>query len=229
MIELSGLELAVDPAALAELLEVAQASLGRIAASPAYPADSAIRAIEGPDIGDNAVCDSPPAPARIDEQGFDDFLVTPIDADRLAPMLSRKLTARAPAAIDEPAPAGGAGAAPLALDADAMARLRELDPQGANRLIERVLTAFQTSAARLQPQLDAARASGDRATIRLVAHTLKSSSASIGALHLSQLCAHTETAIRLESADDLNPSLDALTIALAQALRAIDVQLKAQP
>lgn len=114
-----------------------------------------------------------------------------------------------------------ATATPAGLDPAALARLTELDPKGENRLLERVLRAFQTSAARLIPQLEAARLADDRATIRLVAHTLKSSSASIGALALSQVSAHVEGLIRSESADDLGAPLDALQAALDASLQAI--------
>ncbi len=112
-------------------------------------------------------------------------------------------------------------ASPSGLDPEALARLTELDPKGENKLLERVLRAFQTSAARLMPQLETARLSGDRATVRLVAHTLKSSSASIGALSLSQVCAQIEALIRAESTDDLDPLLQTMRSALDAALSAI--------
>ena len=111
---------------------------------------------------------------------------------------------------------------PIGLDPEALARLAELDPKGENQLLQRVLQAFRASAARLMPQLEAARQSGDRATVRLVAHTLKSSSASIGALDLSQLCAQVEGLIRAESADDLDPLLHTMRVALDAALGAIE-------
>jgi CheY-like chemotaxis protein/HPt (histidine-containing phosphotransfer) domain-containing protein len=159
---------------------------------------------------------------RFRELGFDDHLCKPIHRGPLLAMLSKHLRLRAPAEA-EGTPAGDA--TPV-LDAAALARLTELDPSGANRLLDRVLKAFEVSVARLRPQLDAARAGGDRATIRLVAHTLKSSSASIGALQLSQLCAQVETAIRLETEANLEPRLDALDAALTGALRAIAALLK---
>ena len=142
-------------------------------------------------------------------------------------MLSRRPRPHGPA---EPA-ASGSAAAPASdsgavLDPAALARMAELDPTGSNRLIERVLEAFQTSAARLQPQAEAARASGDRAALRFVAHTLKSSSASIGAMRLSRLCAEIEAAIRADSGDDLSAPLDAMSAALAATLEAIARQLK---
>ncbi len=47
------------------------------------------------------------------------------------------------------------------LDAAALAQLRELDPTGANRLLERVVQAFDASLARLLPQLQQAGMSGE--------------------------------------------------------------------
>lgn len=110
----------------------------------------------------------------------------------------------------------------MTLDAEALARLAALDPTGESQLLERVLNAFQSSIARLMPQLDVARRSADRAAIRLVAHTLKSSSASIGALALSRLCAQVETAIRLDATGDHDADIDAMTEAIDAALRAIE-------
>ncbi len=116
-----------------------------------------------------------------------------------------------------------------ALDAAALGRLSQLDPTGANRLLQRVLTAFQGSVARLQLQLEVARRDADLPAIRLVTHTLKSSAASIGAVALSQLCAEIETAIRVEPSPDLGARLDHLSIALADSLVAIDHVLKVHP
>ena len=130
---------------------------------------------------------------------------------------------------NEPLSADAAGFTATGLDAEALSRLRELDPKGENKLLERVLRAFQSSAARLMPQLETARLANDRATVRLVAHTLKSSSASIGALALSQVCAQVEALIRADSADDLDPLLHQLRQALAAALNAIERLLGDHP
>jgi HPt (histidine-containing phosphotransfer) domain-containing protein len=136
-------------------------------------------------------------------------------------MLNRPLQAFAP----DTGAAGGLGSSASTLDPAALARLAELDPSGANRLLERVLQAFQASVVRLRPQLAAGRAADDRAAIRLVTHTLKSSSASIGAMRLSNLCAEIETAIRLDPAAELGTPLDALDGALDDTLHAIAAQL----
>lgn len=82
------------------------------------------------------------------------------------------------------------------LDAGALDRLRELDPTGRGRVVERVLQAFEGSVRRLAPQLLEAAAASDRAAVGHVAHTLKSSSASIGAMRVSRLCAALEADVR---------------------------------
>ena len=127
----------------------------------------------------------------------------------------------APHGAGEP---GGAPAIvpwPGVLDAQALERLRELDPTGQNKLLERVFKAFEASIARLMPQLDAAGAGEDWQTVRQVAHTLKSSSASIGALALSQLCAEVESRVRQSQLDALAQPLDALAAEIARVQRAL--------
>ncbi len=112
------------------------------------------------------------------------------------------------------------------LDADALQRLRDLDPRGKNHLLERVLAAFETSAIRLSRQLVEARRGKNMDGVRLVAHTLKSSSASIGALTLSRLCAEIETQLRTGALSGLDDRLDAMDRELGAVLEAVSPLLK---
>lgn len=107
------------------------------------------------------------------------------------------------------------------LDAQALANLAQLDPTGASKLLSRVLTAYRGSLARLLPQLTAARMSLDLGTLKLVTHTLKSSSASIGALDLSALCGAAELALREGRLDGLPRILDDLLAEAAQVDAAV--------
>jgi HPt (histidine-containing phosphotransfer) domain-containing protein len=116
-------------------------------------------------------------------------------------------------------------ATPTVLDAEALARLRELDPSGKSRLLERVLRAFETSAARLGEQFTDARARSDMQGIRHVVHTLKSSSASIGALALARICAEIESSIRTDSLAGLPDRLDAMDRELKAVLQAVTPML----
>jgi two-component system, sensor histidine kinase and response regulator len=137
------------------------------------------------------------------------------------PMLNLSSLACAPAGAAEGGKgiAGATSAAASApesevLDPQALAKLRALDPSGEGKLLQRVLQAFESSVARLLPQLKEARASGDLQTVRHVAHTLKSSSASIGALKLSQLCTDIELMVRESRTEGLDEALDGMIMQL---------------
>jgi HPt (histidine-containing phosphotransfer) domain-containing protein len=82
------------------------------------------------------------------------------------------------------------------LDPGAIQRLRELDPGDKAGLVGRVLATYATSLERMLDQLARARATADAATVRQIAHTLKSSSASVGALELSAACARVEAMLQ---------------------------------
>ncbi|MCV2359227.1 Hpt domain-containing protein [Paucibacter sp. TC2R-5] len=115
-----------------------------------------------------------------------------------------------------------ASAANFCLDAQALARLQELDPNGANKLMERVITAYVKSLERLLPELESAR--GDKLdpnVVRHVCHTLKSSSASLGALDLAERCAEIETLARIGQTDGLEPLLDGMLAQVIQVRQAL--------
>ena len=107
------------------------------------------------------------------------------------------------------------------LDPAALQRLHDLDPSGASRLVERVFKAFEDSIGRLRPQLLDAQARDDAAGVRHVAHTLKSSSASIGAIKLSGLCAEIETMTRDGQTDGLPGRIDELCAEIDAVLAAL--------
>lgn len=109
----------------------------------------------------------------------------------------------------------------IQLDAKALRNLRLLDPDGTSGLLRRVLDTYLRSLARLLGQLDAAETRGDAAGIRLVMHTLKSSSASIGALTLSQLCGAAETAVREGQVETLSGLLAQLRQEAEQVVSAV--------
>lgn len=120
-------------------------------------------------------------------------------------------------------PAGeAAAAAQPALDVQVLAQLRALDPTGAHRLMPRVLDTFRRSLARLLSQLAYARVQSDAAALRLTTHTLKSSSASVGALLLSSLSAEAENVLRAGDLDHLPLLLDRLLVEAARVDCAVE-------
>ena len=114
----------------------------------------------------------------------------------------------------------------LPFDPVALERLRELDPDGRHGVLQRVLTAFETSLARMLVQLAAEREGGNEATVASVAHTLKSSSASVGATALSQACADVERRLRSGGPGSLHGDIELLLRAGEQALGTVKAMLR---
>jgi HPt (histidine-containing phosphotransfer) domain-containing protein len=117
-----------------------------------------------------------------------------------------------------------------ALDRHALARLAELDPGGKAGLVQRVLSTYLASLHRLMLQAEQARQAADRpgqpdlAALRYVAHTLKSSSASVGAHALADHCLNLEHRAASGLPQDINPLLDAMLAEaqrVSQAVRAL--------
>ncbi len=115
---------------------------------------------------------------------------------------------------------------PMPLDPQALARLHELDPDGRQGVLMRVLTAFETSLARMITQLDAESDSGDAGVVAGIAHTLKSSSASVGAVELSRVCAEVESRLRSGQASDLGHDIERLVAAAWVAKRSVAAILR---
>lgn len=123
----------------------------------------------------------------------------------------------------------GSAAAPrpaITLDALAQARLRELDPDGRNRVVARVMSAFETALVRMLGQLAVQRGRPDAAVLATIAHTLKPSSASIGALALAQACADVERRVRSGTPGDLDAELERLLAEGQAALEAVRAMLQ---
>ena len=129
-----------------------------------------------------------------------------------------------------PTPPRGApatpGPAPVPLDAGALSRLRELDPDGRHGVLQRVLAAFETSLARMLVQLAAELEGGDAGVVSAVAHTLKSSSGSVGALLLARACAEVERRLRDGQPGDLAADVERLLADGEAALVAVRAMLR---
>ncbi|KPF49478.1 hypothetical protein D621_14685 [beta proteobacterium AAP51] len=116
--------------------------------------------------------------------------------------------------------------AAVRFDPVALERLRELDPDGRHGVMQRVMTAFETSLARMLVQLQAERSGGSAAVVSSVAHTLKSSSASVGATVLSQACADIERRLRAGEPGSLDDDVERLLRAGEDALAAVRAMLR---
>ena len=122
-------------------------------------------------------------------------------------------------------PTGPAADDPPRLDAVAFARLRELDPDGKHGVVLRVLQAFESSLQRKLGEAREAGECGDTKTIAEIAHLLKSSAGSVGALAFAARCIEVERAIRGGQAVDLRVEVENLLTEGERALQAVRAML----
>lgn len=88
-----------------------------------------------------------------------------------------------------------------------------------------LVAEYRTDGAMRVADMRAALAAGDAESLRRAAHTLKGSSASLGANDLADACRVVETAAREGRLDDLGPKVDAIAADLEAALSALDERI----
>ena len=155
---------------------------------------------------------------RCEAAGMDDFVTKPITGAALAEVLMRHLGA-GPASTQEPAQPEGIGpeapvpvvqaAAVPVFDTSVLEALPMVADGSQPGFAEEVRVLFATSGAECLAQIEVALDVQDVSKLLRHVHTLKSSSAQVGALELSALAAQFETALRNGEAarDDWRPQL----------------------
>jgi len=105
-----------------------------------------------------------------------------------------------------------------------LASIAALDPEGKSGLVTRIVALFVADSAKQVHELRAALDAADATLARRLVHTLKSSSANVGAMALARLSADAEGhAARnaLAEVEGLYPALQALQQAAAAELLAL--------
>ncbi len=124
--------------------------------------------------------------------GMDDYLSKPYTQEGLHTVLSRWLSVRSPESTITPsqdAPVATEVTSP-SINAEALSALQAL-PNG-NLRVQRILKTYLETSQLLMTQLHDAVPNNDGEAMMQRAHSLKSSSASVGALRLAQLCGELE-------------------------------------
>jgi signal transduction histidine kinase/DNA-binding response OmpR family regulator/HPt (histidine-containing phosphotransfer) domain-containing protein len=147
------------------------------------------------------------------DAGMDDYVSKPFSKDDLRDVLMRWAGWRPSAIPAEPE-------APV-LAREPLGELRALEAQGAENLVGSVVDAYLVSSTRLQRELVDALRGCDAQAVARVAHTLKSSSAQVGAEHLSGLCKEIEAQARSESTEGIAPLVDAVECELERVREAL--------
>jgi len=96
---------------------------------------------------------------------------------------------------------------------EALDRIRALESESRPDVMKRVLRLYLDDTSDMVATMRAARDEGDVVRVKEVAHTLKSSSANLGAIDLSEICRSIESKVqegRVEGLDDLFAKADRL-------------------
>jgi signal transduction histidine kinase/DNA-binding response OmpR family regulator/HPt (histidine-containing phosphotransfer) domain-containing protein len=175
--------------------------------------------------------------------GMDDYLSKPFREGALRAVLARWLPARASgheeasmqdhAEVQEKAQAGNGPdedgpPSPPTLDPSALEALRALQTPGAPDIRERVVGLYLEQTPQQLGELRTALARRDTSALERAAHTVKSSSANVGAVRLSALCRELESEIGEPDAPDIGPRVDAIEAEYARVERELEACLQGE-
>lgn len=107
------------------------------------------------------------------------------------------------------------------LDPKTVARIRSLSAAGTPDLVKRLNDIYESSSAALLENLRIASEAADAAAVRRAAHSLKSSSANVGALALAATCGELEHAAGADQRDQMRALLERLRGEHESVLRAL--------
>ncbi len=133
--------------------------------------------------------------------GMDDYLSKPFTIQKLhgvaAKWIRRDEAPEPGGDLSTPQdPAGAAHDKSSPIDQAVLDGIRVLDSNGAKGLLGKVLSLFLSDSPKLVEEILSAAGKGERESVRRAAHTLKSSSANVGATNLSTLCRKVEEMAR---------------------------------
>jgi CheY-like chemotaxis protein/HPt (histidine-containing phosphotransfer) domain-containing protein len=178
--------------------------------------------------------------------GMDDFMTKPFQRETLAAMLAKwlPLENREASGVRRQAsdrskkerhdsecditPHASRFTPNAALDPAALQRLRELHQVGQPDVAGRVMQMYLDETPRLLLALREGIAQGDPARLQRIAHSLKSSSAAVGALDLSRYCKDMELLGRTEALDQAQRLLALIEEAYDQVRVALAAELERQ-
>jgi signal transduction histidine kinase/DNA-binding response OmpR family regulator/HPt (histidine-containing phosphotransfer) domain-containing protein len=160
--------------------------------------------------------------------GMDDFLTKPFNEMQMGEALRRWLTPVTRAAAPEPALEPGILPKPTqAIDTSVFAGIRAFQgAKGAARL-KQIISRFLVEAPTLVKTIHSMHAEGNRDAVWRAAHSLKSSSAALGALQLSSRCATIELLARESGLEPVTPHILPLDADLVAATEGLEMFMEA--
>ena len=115
----------------------------------------------------------------------------------------------------------------MGLDQNALGQLRELDPDGSSGTLAQIINSYLADAQGLIEKMRVALSANDMVTLARHAHSLKSTSLSLGATRVSEIARDMENAVKSKAVDACPVLLMALSAEYAAAERLLIAEREA--
>jgi CheY-like chemotaxis protein/HPt (histidine-containing phosphotransfer) domain-containing protein len=179
------------------------------------------------------------------DAGMDDYLSKPFSQERLAAVLARYLAATSTTSHEQPLHSASTtppvppahafdtastssvlveGKTTAPIDVKALNQIRALQRPNAPNVVHKIINSYLHDAPQLLEAARQAIAQNDSSTLYRTAHSLKSTSASLGALTLAGLCKELEAIGRAQTTD----KADTLLVAIEHEYTQVQEALKAE-
>lgn len=112
------------------------------------------------------------------------------------------------------------------LDREVIDRIRAMQLEGDEDILGEVIALFQQEAPKLLQALHEAATKGDAGALQFSAHSLKSSSSHVGAVHLAELCKELEMKARAEDLAASREQVMKIETSLAQIQPALEKEMR---
>ena len=157
--------------------------------------------------------------------GMNDYLSKPFTRPQLIDILQRWLPLSAAADKLPVAPTPTIAPTKSILDPTALRKIRDLQRGGAPDILAKVATLYRENSPRLFSEMRAAVKANDAAKLRMAAHTLKSSSASLGAARCAALCGELEALGSTTNLSIVPAKIEGLGLELESVYQALEAAL----
>ena len=174
--------------------------------------------------------------------GMDDYLSKPFTQDQLVLVLERWLARKAgtetsPSRFTTPVSnmadsnteSHDAAASSPAIDRQVLVAIQALQRPGKPNVLNKAITIYLDTAPELLRALRKGVDANDASLVQKAAHSLKSSSANLGAFQLAQLCKELENRARLQTLDQADPIMVKLENSYANVQGLLQTELRQKP
>ena len=153
--------------------------------------------------------------------GMDDYLSKPFNQSKLADLLRKWLLTEEEPAPPEETPNVPSVTTDGVLDPEPLTQLRSLEEMSGRDVLSKAIGHFLQQAPGDVVVLRQAAEAQDAETLRRIAHSLKSGSANLGAMGLSELCKQLEANAREEQLKNALEWVESIEVLLPQVLSAL--------